>query len=339
MGGKVRLISGMPLTKLKLARGSGATFGVDDIAIAWADSGGFWAREGLEIEWTPARGGVVTANLVLNEEVVAGYGTWLPVVKQATAGAPIQLLVSMALSLAQNLVVNKNRITTTADLRGKKWAVDGIGALSHSLGQLICAGLGIRSDEVEWVVAGPPPERKAQLLDGRADCSLLRVEEAIALERDHPNLLSKLLGFEEINPLARVQPHGVLSVRTDWAAANPDLCLALTRGLILASRSLHESVEAFRQAVRDHVHHVEVTDADIDSIWAREKEAMSFAVNGGFGNAHWAANLEMYKQLNQALPPPLPFAQVAVPGVVAQVIKDLGAHPSHDPGPDGTSKL
>lgn len=321
----------MSLQTLKLASGAGETFGVDDIAIAWAHSGGFWEREGVNVEWTPVRGGVMAAKAVLAREVVAGYGTWLPALKMAASGEPIQVLVSMALALAQNLIVNKNTIKSTADLKGKRWAVDGIGALSHSLGQLICKGLGIDPDEVEWVVAGPPPERKAQLLDGRADCSLMRVEEAIALERDHPELLAKLLGFEEIQPLAPVQPHGVLSVRSDWAAEHPNECRALVKGLILASRSLHDSLDNFRQAVRDHVHHVTVTDEDIAMIWSRETEAKSFAVNGGFGPRHWEANYEMYEALNAAKP--VPFAEASVHGHVAAVLAEIGAHDSHDAAP------
>lgn len=314
----------------QLASGAGETFGVDDIAIAWADSGGFWAREGLAVGWTPARGGVKVAELVLEGQVVAGYGTWLPVVKKAIGGRPIRVLGSMALGLAQNLVVNNQRIGSPDQLRGKRWAVDGLGALSHTLGLLICRGLGIRPDEVEWVVAGPPPERKAQLLSGAVDCSLLRVEEAIALARDHPNLLSKLLGFDEIRPLTPVQPHGVLSVRTDWADQNKDKCIGLARGLVLASRDLHESVESFRRAVRDHVRHVRVTDQDIDAIWAREKEAGSFAVNGGMSRAHWAANLEMYQRLNPE-DRPVTLAEVALPELMGAALERIGLHSSHDP--------
>jgi len=238
----------------------------------------------------------------------------------------------MALALAQNLVVNKTRISTTSQLKGAKWAVDGIGALSHSLALLICQGLGINPADVEWIVAGPPPERKAQLLDGRADCSLLRVEEALALERDHSDLLSKLLGFEEIHPLAPVQPHGILSVRSDWANENQNACKALVKGLILASRSLHDSQDAFRQAVRNHVQHVFVTDEDISSIWGRERDAHSFAVNGGMGSSHWSANLEMYKTINAGAAS-LPFENISVAGVVADVLNDIGLHASHDAAP------
>jgi len=102
------------------------------------------------------------------------------------------------------------------------------------------------------------------------------------------------------------------------------------KGLILASRSLHDDVENFRKAVRDHVHHVTVTDEDINSIWQREAEAKSFAVNGGCGTKHWAANMEMYRSLKPDQAPPKDFAEVSVPGVVEDVLKEIGMHSSHD---------
>jgi len=323
----------MPLTPLKLAAGSGETFGVDDIAIAWAHSGKFWEREGLSISWVPVRGGVAAAQQVLDRNVVAGYGTWLPVVKRAEAGDPLRVLVSMALALAQNLVVNSATVRSPADLKGKRWAVDGIGALSHTLGVLIARGLGLAAEDIEWVVAGPPPERKAHLLDGRADCALMRVEEAVALARDCPGRLSKLLGFEEIRELAPVQPHGVLSVRSDWAGDHPEACRALVRGLILASRQLHDDREAFRRAVRDHVHHVRVTDEDIDSLWQRERDARSFAVNGGFGGEHWQGALAMYESLHGTKPR---FGDVSLV-TVGEVLREIGLHRSHDPAPVASS--
>merc|ERR1719352_425118 len=155
----------------------------------------------------------------------------------------------MAQALAQNLIVDRNRIASTADLRGKRWAVDGLGALSHTLAHLIVQGLGIPDGEVEWIVAGPPPQRIEQLLNGSADCSLVRVEEAAVLARKHPDKLAKLLGFEEILPLAPIQPHGVLSVTEAFAEARPEVCTKLVRGLVRASRSLHDNLEDFMEAV------------------------------------------------------------------------------------------
>lgn len=321
--------------RVKLASGAGGTFGVDDIAIAWATSGGFWEAEGLEVEWTPVRGGVNAAKAVLAGEVDGGYGTWMPVVECCRQEKPIKVLASMALALAQTLLVNKAKVPTTADLKGKRWAVDGIGALSHSLGQLLVRGLGLPEDSVEWVVAGPPPQRIEKLLNGEVDCSLVRVEEAVVLSREHPDLLGRLLGFEEMLELAPVQPHGVISVTDTFIKERPEACAALVRGLIRASRSLHDNVDDFRRAVRDHVTErpenlgprVQVSEEEIQAIWQREHDAGSFAINGGLTTEHWTANLKVYAELKKddaALR--LSLQDISAPAFVHDAVKQLGVH-------------
>lgn len=189
--------------QLRLASGAGPTFGVDDIAVAWAHSNKFIEAEGVDVEWVPVRGGVKAIEAVLAGEVHGAYGTWAPAVSRILEGAPLKILMSTALNLAQNLVVNHDRVSSTEELRGKRWAVDGIGALSHTLAQLIIRGLGIPDDEVEWVVAGPPPERIEKLLNREVDCSLVRVEEALALKRQHPEQLRLLLNSDSEGAGAR----------------------------------------------------------------------------------------------------------------------------------------
>mmetsp|Transcript_81974 Transcript_81974/g.244498 ORF Transcript_81974/g.244498 Transcript_81974/m.244498 type:complete len:351 (+) Transcript_81974:66-1118(+) len=325
---------------VRLASGAGGTFGVDDIAVAWATSGGFWEAEGLNVEWIPMRGGVNAAKAVLAGEVDGGYGTWMPVVELCRQGKPLRVLASMALALAQNLVVNKARIKTEADLQGKRWAVDGIGALSHTLGQLIVRALAIPDGGMDWVVAGPPPQRIEKLLSGEVDCSLVRVEEAVQLAREHPDLLTKLMGFEEMLRLAPVQPHGVISVTEEFTREQPEACRALVRGLIRASRSLHDSLDDFRRAVRDHVTErrealgprVAVSDEEIEAIWQREHDAGSFAVNGGMVAEHWRRNLRVYATLRgDELAASMPLEELGAPGFVADVLADLGVHSAgHD---------
>lgn len=326
--------------KVRLASGAGGTFGVDDIAIAWAASGGFWASEGLEIEWTPVRGGVKAVEAVLAGDVDGGYGTWVPCVKSSLDGKPIRILASMALALAQNLVVNRTRIKSPEDLRGKRWAVDGIGALSHTLAQLIVRGLGIPDGEVEWVCAGPPPQRIEQLLNGGVDCSLVRVEEAVVLARQYPDMLVKLLSFEDILPLAPVQPHGVISVSETFVKERPDVCARLVRGLVKASRSLHDNLDDFSQAVKQNVTErpasvgprVEVSDEEVQAIWQREHDSGSFAVNGGMTTEHWQRNLRVLADLsgNDAVTS-LALDGFAAPSFVAEAVAELGLHgAAHD---------
>jgi ABC-type nitrate/sulfonate/bicarbonate transport system substrate-binding protein len=212
----------------------------------------------------------------------------------------------MARGLAQQLVVRKDRVKTVADLKGARWAVDGIGALSHNLATLVVEAM---QTDVEWVVAGPPPERVAALLNGTADAALLRVEEAAVLARTHDAELAVLLGFSDLKRLAPNQPHGVLSTTEAFESGNPDVCAKLARGLILASRSLHDSQASFEQAVETHVRHVRPTAEEVADIWRQEHDCKGFAVNGGMSAEHWKANQRVFELTN--------------PGVVTPEMKDV----------------
>lgn len=221
---------------IRLASGAGESFGVDDIAVAAATSLEFWSKEGLDVSWTPARGGVRAIEALLDDQVDVAYGTFAPAITQRAAGKPVKIVCSMARGLAQQLVVRQN-INTTADLKGAKWAVDGIGALSHNMARLVVRGLDIPDDDVHWDVAGPPPQRIAKLISGEVDCALVRVEEATVLVREHPNTLRCLLGFEDLKQLVPLQPHGVLTTTETFldSEKGQEAIRRLVRGLLLVS--------------------------------------------------------------------------------------------------------
>jgi ABC-type nitrate/sulfonate/bicarbonate transport system substrate-binding protein len=289
----------MKRLSMRLAAGSGPTFGVDDIACAAATYLNCWADEGLDVSWTPVRGGVAAIQAVIDGTVNASYGGLGPVLKVRSEGAPVRTIVSMARGLAQNLVAQAS-ITSPQQLRHKSWAVDGIGALSHHMARLIVQALGIDENEINWKVAGPPPERIAMLLAGQVDVALLRVEEAVALSLDKTNTLHTLLGFGELKQLVPTQPHGVLSVRQDYIASHEDELLRLTKGMIVASRALHDDFRNFEKVYQHYVK-VSVPDEQVKAIWEQERRSKGFAVNGELTQAHWQKQAELFYRLNPGL--------------------------------------
>jgi predicted amidohydrolase/ABC-type nitrate/sulfonate/bicarbonate transport system substrate-binding protein len=286
--------------KIVLASGAGGTFGVDDITVAAADCLGFWEREGLDVSWIPARGGVNAMKEVLQGNAQVSYGTWMPlayhnekVMRDATAGSRYVALGSMATGLAQNLLVRADKIQTVEQLKGAKWAIDGVGALSHNMAKLTVQGLGIAEDTIDWVTAGPPPQRIAKLLAGEVDCALVRVEEATVLAREHAGELTCLLACAQLSKLAPVQPHGVLGCSLDFAESHPEECARLVRGLVHASRAMHDDYEAFKATVKKNVA-VNVRNEEIRVIWEHEHNGGGFAVNGGLSRRHWAKQFQVF---------------------------------------------
>ncbi|MDP7100790.1 MAG: ABC transporter substrate-binding protein [Rhodospirillales bacterium] len=312
---------------IRMAAGSGPTFGVDDLACAAATHLGCWEEEGLDVTWTPVHGGVAAMQSVLNGETDVSYGGLGPVLKFRAESQPVRIIVSMARALAQNLFVQPD-ITSPEELRGKSWAIDGFGALSHHMARLVVRALKIGEEEIDWQAVGPPPERIANLLAGTIDVSLIRVEEATSLDSDTSNDLHTLLGFAELKELVPVQPHGVLATTETYEQAHPEELHRLTRGMIRASRALNDDFENFRK-VYDHNVTVKVDDEKIHNIWQKEKDSGGFAVNGEITNGHWKNQMELFYELNSELPE-ISRDDVIAENFVMRALEDLGIQPAQD---------
>ena len=280
---------------IRLAAGSGPTFGVDDLSCAAATTLGLWADEGLDVTWTPVHGGVAAINAVLDDTVDVSYGGLGPLIKSRAEGNPVRAIVSMARGLAQNLIVQRS-ITTPADLKGVSWALDGTNALSHHMARLTVRALGIDEADIDWQVVGPPPQRIERLLNATIDVSLIRVEEAISLSLEHAGKVHNLLGFAQLKELVPTQPHGVLGTTEAYETAHPEELARLTRGMIRASRALHDSYDTFRK-VYDASVTVPVPDDQVKQIWQQEHDSGGFAVNGEMSDSHWTRQMELYREL------------------------------------------
>lgn len=322
----------MARLQMHLAAGSGPTFGVDDLACAAASHLGFWADEGLDVAWTPVHGGVAAIKAVLDGRVDASYGGLGPVLRFASEGHPVAIIVSMARGLAQNLVAQE-RFGDVTQLRGAEsrrtsWAIDGFGALSHHMARLVVQALRIPEGEIDWQAVGPPPERIARLLAGSIDVSLIRVEEAISLSLDRSNTLHTLQGFAELKKLVPIQPHGVLATTRSYADLHRDQLTRLAKGMIRASRALHDDFEAFRK-VYDHHVTVAVPPELVKGIWQQEHDSGGFAINGELTNGHWRDQMARFYELHPDLPRVVRKDLIA-DDFVAEALASLGVRSGPD---------
>ena len=306
---------------IRLAAGSGPTFGVDDLSCAAATHLGLWEEEGLDVTWTPVHGGVAAMQAVMDDVVDVAYGGLGPALRFRSEGKPIRIVVSMARSLAQNLVVQE-RIKSTDDLKGVSWALDGFGALSHHMARLVVRNLNISEDDIHWQAVGPPPERIARLLEDSIDVSLIRVEEAVSLNADPSNTLHTLLGFAELKELVPVQPHGVLATSDAYEAEHAEELHRLTRGMIRAARALQDDFTNFK-TVYDRNVSVQVPEDEVRKIWEQETASGGFAINGELSRSHWRDEMTLFYELNPDLPK-ITRSDVIAEQFVAEALKSLG---------------
>ena len=312
---------------IRLAAGSGPTFGVDDLACAAATLLGCWEDENLDVTWTPVHGGVAAMQSVLDGNVDVSYGGLGPVLKFRSVGKPVRVIVSMARGLAQNLVT-QSRITDPAQLKGCSWALDGFGALSHHMARLLVAALGIEESDIDWQAVGPPPERIDRLLGDTIDVSLIRVEEAISINQDPSNSLHTLLGFADLKKLVPVQPHGVLGTLEVYEQSHVEELNRLTHGMIKASRALHDDFATFKK-VYDHYVTVPVPEEDVQTIWQQEHDTAGFAINGELTKGHWRDEMELFYKLNPDLPK-VTREDVIADNFVADALAAIGVLPGED---------
>ena len=315
--------------KIRLARASGASFGVDDVSCAAATQLGLFEKQGLSVEWSDWRGGVAATRAVLDGAADVAYAGFGPVLAARAQGHPVRIFVSQARALAQALVVNKR----LAEVKGAIWAVDGIGALSHHMARLVVRALDIAESDIRWEVVGPPPQRIAALLEGRADASLIRTEEALALDRDHGDKVRRMLDFDELKRLVPLQPHGVLASTESFEASRPEALQGLTNAMMQASRALHDSFEIFHDVIQRYAL-VKLSEEETRLLWRREHDAGGWAVNGEMTRAHWEAQLDLFRALNPGLPQ-IPREAVLTERFVRQGLAQLGRHPTQfDEGAD-----
>jgi ABC-type nitrate/sulfonate/bicarbonate transport system substrate-binding protein len=287
--------------KVRIARGSGSGFGVDDISCAACMQLGTFAAEGLDVQWVDARGGVAAMTAVLEGRADVAYAGFGPVLRLRAEGRPCRIFVSQARALAQALVV-RSSITEPRALAGCAWAVDGIGALSHHMARLTVRSLNIPEESIRWQAVGPPPERIAALLEGRVDAALIRTEEALVLHRDRRDRVHRLLDFDDLKRLVPLQPHGVLATTERYEKDTPETVRHLARAMVHASALLHEKFEAFRTTARACID-LPLSDDELRLLWQREHDSRGWAVDGELSRGHWDAQLALFRALHPSLRP------------------------------------
>ena len=194
------------------------------------------------------------------------------------------------------------------------------------MARLTVSALGIDANEILWRAVGPPPERIEQLISGEVTASLIRVEEAISLSQRYADRLHTLLGFADLKRLVPVQPHGVLTTTEAFEREAPDAIGRLVRGMIRASRALHDDFATFREVFDHHVT-VSVPEEAIQTIWQQEHDSGGFAVNGEMSADHWQTQFDQYRRLDPNKRP-IAHDEILATRFVAEALTHIGPHPA-----------
>lgn len=195
---------------------------------------GFLKRYGIDAKFTGFSAGVTMSQALAGGSIdVSCDGV------SGTIGAMAQgvnnRIVLMINADNTYVVLSKESIATPADLRGKKWAITQMGAISQTYAALWLEANGIRGDRggdpVEWIPVGGTASRIRAIVAGQVDASLISVGDWLRIKNEKG--LKRLASLPDTLPPL---PFSTCAVPLKLINERPDLVQGYVSGMIDAVR-------------------------------------------------------------------------------------------------------
>jgi len=200
---------------------------------------GYFAEEGLDVQLEPFPGGSDPVVLTASGQLDAAFTGASPAFWNGVAsGLPIQLIApghAEGSPVATPLMISKKscedgKITSVADLKGKKVSVNARGATEYWLNAALSTG-GLSIADVQLEVL-PFPDAVAALQAGAVDAAM--VGEPLATKAEQDGIAIRLAPDF---PVQDVQPTIVIG-NTQWLTKHPDQAEGFVTGYMRASMLL-----------------------------------------------------------------------------------------------------
>lgn len=194
-----------------------------------ADAKGFFKDEGLTVKVLYFRGSGEAVPALAGGVVDLLADSFTTAIDAYVAGQPIKAIWSLSNTPVYQIYARKE-IKTVQELRGKKIAVSGIGALSHliTIYMLQRAGMPDADKAVQYLAVGGPTDRVAALRAGRVDAIPSTIPGSYLLEEEG---FTKLL---DLRNLIKEFEYEVFTAKNDFIKANPNTIRAVLRAVIRA---------------------------------------------------------------------------------------------------------
>lgn len=146
------------------------------IYINYAIEGGFLKKHGLDGKFVGFTAGLTTTQALAGGSLDAACDGVSGTLAAIGQGSPARVVYSVN---ADNtyVIVTRDNITNAADLRGKKWAITQMGAISQTYAALWLNKNGLPDGSVDWIPIGGTTARARAVLANQVDVTLLTVGE------------------------------------------------------------------------------------------------------------------------------------------------------------------
>jgi NitT/TauT family transport system substrate-binding protein len=282
-----------------------------------ADAKGFFKNEGLAVKLLYFRGSGEAVPALAGGAVDLLADSFTTAIDAYVAGQPLKAIWSVS-NIPAYQIYARREIKTVQDLRGKKIAVSGIGALSHliTIYMLQRGGLSDADRSVQYLAVGGPNDRLAALRAGRVDAIPSTVPGSYLLEEEG---YTQLL---DLRHLVKEFQYESLTAKNDFVNANPNTVRAVLRALIRAGyfirRSPVESADILNKIINFPGAQRGLTVRAVSEVLA------DFPLDGHFAEGSVDVFLGFYKQMGHLKTVPRHDAIIDY-----RFIREFEEHPVH----------
>jgi NitT/TauT family transport system substrate-binding protein len=216
--------------------------------------GGYFRREGLDLELLYIGGGTLLIQSMLGGDVQFAYGPSVPVVNAALRGSDLVFIANTGDTLIFS-VMTKPEIREPPDLKGKKIGVTRVGGSADLALEFALKRWGLqRGRDIAVLQTGGLPESLAALRAGVVDGAVLSPPN---------NLLAKRAGLREmvdIGQLGIIFPNTALSTTRTYLKSNRDVVVRLLRAFGEGQYRLRNDKEFSMRVLSKYT---KTTDSDV----------------------------------------------------------------------------
>jgi len=200
---------------------------------------GYYAEEGLDVDLEPFPGGADPVVLTATGELDAAFvGVGPAFWNGAAQGLPMKIIApghAEGDPVATPLMISKKncdegKITSVADLKGKKVSVNARGATEYWLNAALATG-GLTIDDIDLQVL-PFPDAVAALQSGAVDAAM--VGEPLATQAERDGIAVRLASSFAVQD---IQPTTIIG-NEKWLTEHPDQAEGFVTGYMRASKLL-----------------------------------------------------------------------------------------------------
>lgn len=217
-----------------------------------AQEGGYFKREGLDVELLYIGGGSLLIQSMLSGDVPFAYGPSVPVINASLRGADLLLIGNTGNSLVFS-IMSRPEIKQPAKLKGKKVGVTRLGGSTDWALDAALKQWGLERRDLTVVQTGGMPEGLAGLVAGLFDAVVLSPPS---------NFKAAKAGMHELVDVGQLKiifPNTPLSTSESFIKSNRDTALRFLRGFTLGLHRLRTDKEFSMKVLSKYT---KVTDAE-----------------------------------------------------------------------------